>query len=141
MKKSESFLPYAARLTPFARNLRQHMTLGEVLLWKRIKGKQILGLQFQRQRPLGDYVADFYCKALQLAIEVDGGSHNDRQDEDEHRAHVLEQMGVTVLHVWDNDVRHDMNAVVAQIENKIQEMQKRNPPPASRTPPREGIPE
>ena len=48
------------------------MTLSEVLLWKSIKGKQMLGYDFDRQRPIDNYIVDFYCKDLKLAIEIDG---------------------------------------------------------------------
>ena len=57
-----------------ARELRQNMTLSEVLLWQEIKGKQ-LGIQFSRQIPIDEYIVDFYCKNLQLAVEIDGESH------------------------------------------------------------------
>jgi very-short-patch-repair endonuclease len=55
------------------------MTLGEVLLWQRLKRKQMRGFDFDRQRPIYRYIVDFYCKDLKLAIEIDGSSHDSEE--------------------------------------------------------------
>ena len=70
-----TFYPYNPRLKNLARELRQNMTLGEVLLWQKIRGRQ-LDYQFHRQIPIGEYIVDFYCHELFLAIEVDGSTHD-----------------------------------------------------------------
>lgn len=54
------------------------MTFSEVLLWNELKQKKMLEMDFDRQRPVINYIVDFYCKDLMLAIEVDGGSHNQK---------------------------------------------------------------
>jgi general secretion pathway protein K len=133
-----SFYRYSANLKPFAKKLRSNMTLAEVLLWKRINRSQ-LGVRFIRQKPIGEWVVDFYCKKLQLAIEVDGDSHNLKQDRDKARQRKLEAMGVRFLRFWDYEVKNDIRSVIDRIEIWIEE----NPPrPASRaTPPLEGIEE
>jgi very-short-patch-repair endonuclease len=70
-------------LKVLARELRRNMTLSEVLLWKELKNKSVLGYDFDRQRPIGNFIVDFYCKELALAIEIDGDTHIYRYDYDE----------------------------------------------------------
>ena len=60
-----------------AKKLRQNMTFSEVILWNKLKNGQMMGYDFDRQRPIGNYIVDFYCKDLQLALEIDGKSHED----------------------------------------------------------------
>ncbi len=75
------------------------MTLSEVLLWQEFKGKQMLGYDFDRQRPIDNYIVDFYCKDLQLAIEIDGESHTHEEvaENDKKRQIRLEELGVRIL--------------------------------------------
>ena len=82
-----------------AKRLRFCMSLPEVLLWKAIKGGKLQGLHFRKQHPLGPYILDFYCEALRLAVEVDGGSHDfgDRPGLDERRDAWLSDRGITTL--------------------------------------------
>lgn len=68
-------IPYNPKLLPLAKKLRANMTLSEVLLWNELKGKQ-LGFQFSRQIPIHNFIVDFYCKDLILALEIDGSSHH-----------------------------------------------------------------
>jgi len=70
------FIPYQPHLKELARQLRQNMTPGEVILWQHLKQKQMCGYDFDRQRPIDAYIVDFYCKPLMLAIEIDGSSHD-----------------------------------------------------------------
>ena len=65
--------PLERRLT--AQRFRRELTLPEVLLWKALKGRQLAGLPFRRQHPVGPYILDFYCETLKLAVEVDGEQH------------------------------------------------------------------
>lgn len=69
-------IPYKQRLVALAKALRSNMTLGEIAMWREIKGRQ-LGYKFSRQIPIDQYIVDFYCKDLQLAIEIDGGIHSE----------------------------------------------------------------
>ena len=72
-------LPYNPALKQRARELRQACNLSEVLFWKAIKNKQLNGLDFDRQRVIGNYIVDFYCHEQALVVEIDGSSHNDKQ--------------------------------------------------------------
>jgi len=67
--------PYNKNLKKASRNLRRNMTDAEQLLWHRIRRKQVLGLQFYRQKPILNFIVDFYCPAVNLVIECDGGQH------------------------------------------------------------------
>lgn len=78
-------LPYNRKLKKVARMLRKNMPLSEVLLWQELKTKKLLGYDFDRQRPIGNYIVDFYCKELQLAIEIDGDSHSSQKIEKRDR--------------------------------------------------------
>ncbi len=110
------------------------MTLAEVLLWKKLNRRQ-LGVQFGRQKPAGKWIIDFYCKELQLAIEVDGSSHNFRKADDDERQRQLESLGIRFLRFWDCEVKNDIGAVIERIKAWI----KNNPPRPPATPPKEGI--
>ena len=74
-------IPYNPKLKEFARQLRKNSTLSEVLLWEKLKQRS-MGVQFHRQVPLLEYIVDFYCHELQLAIEIDGVSHDFKYDKD-----------------------------------------------------------
>ena len=100
-----------------AKQLRQAMTLPEVLLWKAIKGRKIHGLHFRKQHPLGPYVLDFYCDAEKLAVEVDGASHGlgDRPARDERRDAWLAAQGITTLRLSAALALSDMDAALRMI--------------------------
>ena len=92
---------YRSDLKQTARWLRKNMTLSEVLLWNRLKGKQLFGYDFDRQKPVLDYVVDFYCYRLKLIIEIDGRSHDFKMDYDVERQREIEALGFHVLRFQD----------------------------------------
>ncbi len=96
------------------------MTLSEVLLWKELKNKNLLGFDFDRQRPLGNYIVDFYCKELFLAIEIDGDTHIYRYEYDEKRQQELEKEGIHFLRFNDIEVKKNMTNVLRVISNWIE---------------------
>ena len=97
------------------------MTLSEVLLWNKLKQKQMLGYDFDRQRPIDKFIVDFYCKDLKLAIEIDGESHNYKYSEDIERQKRLENLGVRFLRFTDMQVKKDIFNVLRAIEYWIYE--------------------
>ena len=97
-------LPQNKSLSGLARNMRNHGTKSEAVLWKYIKNKQGYGFQFHRQKNIGNYIVDFYCPRLGLVIEVDGNSHDDKYEYDVMRNEYLEQLGLCVLHIDNEDV-------------------------------------
>ena len=114
-------IPYKPALKEIARGLRNKSTLGEVLLWKKLRNKQLLGYDFHRQKPLDQFVVDFYCHELDLAIEIDGGSHesDEAQEKDAARQEHLESLGVKFLRFKQSDVRTAMRTVLETIEHWI----------------------
>ncbi len=100
-----------------ARRLRRDATLAERKLWYVLQRGQMLGLSFRRQHPLGPYFLDFYCAPLKLAVEVDGGQHNEQhqQARDDRRSRWLSGKGVTVLRFWNNDVLGNIEGVWDEI--------------------------
>jgi very-short-patch-repair endonuclease len=83
-------IPYNPKLKALARKLRKEGTLCEVLLWNQIKGAQ-LGVEFHRQVPIDNYIVDFFCHELRLALEADGAGHEhpDAYAEDGNRQKAL----------------------------------------------------
>ena len=113
-------IPYNPRLLRLAKRLRQNMTLSEVLLWNEIKNKQ-LGVRFSRQIPIDEFIVDFFCKELCLAIEVDGESHfhDDRPEKDLSRQKRLESLGVEFIRFNDIDIKTNIKWVINELYNKI----------------------
>ena len=121
MKK---IIPYNPKLVPYAKKLRQNMTPGEIALWREVKGKK-LGVRFSRQIPIDQYIVDFYCKNLQLAIEVDGSIHfkNEQQNKDIFRQNRLESLGVVLIRFSDLDVKNNLSLVLEELKNKIKKIE------------------
>ncbi len=100
--------------------LRKNMTSAELALWNKLRKKQF-GYKFHRQTPLVDFVVDFYCHELKLAIEVDGGlhSHPEVHVNDLERQQKIESYGVQFLRFENKEIKTDINAVLQVIENWI----------------------
>jgi len=111
---------YNQELKQRARELRKQGVLSEVLLWNQLKYRKMRGYQFMRQKPIGDYVVDFYCSKLKLIIEIDGESHDGRFSYDMQRQSFLESTGLTVLRFNDIDVKRDISNVLMAIEGWIE---------------------
>jgi len=111
------FLEYQKSMKEFSRYLRKNSTLSEVLLWNELKAGKMLGYKFNRQRPLGNYIVDFYCSKLSLVIEVDGFSHESEAAsiEDVERQKILEKMGLKFIRVDDLDITFDLSNVLMEI--------------------------
>jgi very-short-patch-repair endonuclease len=112
-----NIIPYNPKLKEFAKKLRQNMTFSEVILWNELKNGQMMGYDFDRQRLIGNYIVDFYCKDLQLVLEVDGITHEDEKaiQKDEIRQNELEELGVSFL-------RFDALLVVNKVEAAVREI-------------------
>lgn len=111
-------IPYNPKLKEFARYLRKNSTLSEIILWEKIK-KKSLGVEFHRQVPLLDYIVDFYCHEILLAIEIDGNSHLYKYDYDNRRQSRLEQYGISFIRFDDGDVKNNLLHVLVSIQQKI----------------------
>ena len=119
-KLMRKIIPYNPDLVPFAKKLRNNMTMGEIALWRELKNKK-LGVRFSRHIPIDNYIVDFYCKELQLALEVDGSVHfiEEQQEKDSIRQNRLEYLGVCFIRFSDLDVKNNLNWVLEEIKKMI----------------------
>ena len=103
------------------RELRRNHTDAEKLLWSRLRNKQFFGVKFFRQYSVGPYILDFYCPKTGLAIELDGGQHAEKenQDFDLVRTEYLKGQGIAVLRFWNNDVMQNREGVLGRIAERI----------------------
>ena len=107
-------LSYNGKLKEYSRILRKNMTPAEKLLWSKVRGKQLKGHQFYRQKIIGDYIVDFYCPKANLVIEVDGGQHYsfEGKQKDEARDNYMDQLGLRVLRFSDREVFENLDGVI-----------------------------
>ena len=98
-----------------ARNLRQNMTPAEQVLWEALKGRQVAGLKFRCQHPVGPFILDFYCPARKLAVEVDGGVHDGQAEYDEARTQQLNDYGYQVLRFRNDEVLNALDSVLERV--------------------------
>lgn len=109
-------LPFNSKLKQRAKELRKAGMLHEALLWNQLKRKQFKGLDFDRQKIIGNYIVDFYCAEKNVVIEADGASHEGRQDYDAKRDAYLKGLGLTVIHINVKDILQNMDGVIAFLE-------------------------
>jgi len=108
-----------------AARLRRYMTGAERMLWEKIRKKQISGLTFRRQHPINQFIADFYCHKLKLAIEIDGSVHDieDIKLHDKGRDDEFEKFGITTMRFKNEEVIENFIGVIEKIksycENKL----------------------
>lgn len=123
--KKRKVIPYNPKLKELARKLRNNSTPSEILLWKELKGKQLHGYDFHRQKPLDEYIVDFFCHELMLAIELDGGSHalEEVHDKDVKKEKALNKLGIDVLRFSDEQIFKDMMNVMRSIEAHIEKIE------------------
>ena len=109
------------------RFLRNNMTKPEIILWSRLKNRQMGGERFLRQYGVEQYVLDFYCPRLRLAIEIDGPSHLvDGADEyDKDRQEHIEAFGIQFLRFSNKEVSDNLNDVCDRIYEKIEQINAR----------------
>jgi very-short-patch-repair endonuclease len=103
----------------FARKLRNNSTLAEVLLWKEIKSKKLLGLKFVRQKVIGKYIIDFYCPALNVAIEIDGSTHDFRYETDKIRDQYLENLNIKVIRISDHIAKSNLSDLLEWLKLEL----------------------
>ena len=114
-------LPYNKNLKQHSRQLRNNMTDAERHLWTKIRMKQLKGYQFYRQKPVGDYIVDFFCPRAKLVIEVDGSQHfaDEMTEYDRIRDEYLSSLGLRVLRFTNTEVLTNIEGVVESIEKGI----------------------
>jgi very-short-patch-repair endonuclease len=108
----------ASDLTKNAKKLRRNPTRAESLLWNKIRAKQIEGIKFRRQQPIGNYIVDFVSFEKKIIIELDGGQHAKAKKKDSKRDKLLTENGFTVLRFWNNDIFNNLEGVLEVISKK-----------------------
>jgi very-short-patch-repair endonuclease len=106
-----------------ARELRTRMTDTETRLWRALRGKQMAGLKFRRQQPIGAFIVDFVSLDAKLVVELDGGQHADAAEYDGTRDAWLVSEGFRVLRFWNNDITENLEGVLMKIAENL------SPPP------------
>jgi very-short-patch-repair endonuclease len=102
-------------LIGLSRNLRKRQTDAENLLWRYLRRKQLAGVKFRRQHPIGNNIVDFVCLEKQLILEIDGGQHAIEIDKDRNRDKWLLAEGYTILRFWNNDVFENLSGVLETV--------------------------
>ena len=104
-----------------ARELRQQSTEAEQKLWTLLRNRQLKEKKFRRQHAIAGYVADFYCHESKLVVELDGNIHNNREAKayDHSRTALLNEMGITVLRFWNNELLTDPAKVLQTISDHL----------------------
>ncbi len=97
------------------------MTDEELILWSKIRMKQLKGFQFLRQKPVGGYIADFFCMKAKLVVEIDGGQHytQENMDYDKKRNEKLSSLGLTILRFTNIDIKENIDGVIEIILDNL----------------------
>lgn len=119
---------YNPDLKQRSKELRKNATFSEKLLWKHLRSRQLLGYQFMRQKPIDNYIVDFYCNALKLVIEIDGITHNDKQEYDQKREDKLIEFGLEIIRFDGYYVINHITETLQMIVDRIKSIEKRQPP-------------
>ena len=125
-------IPYDPKLKQLARNLRNSSTQSEIILWEYLKGKQMHGFDFHWQKPIDQYIVDYFCSELMLAIELDGITHFEPYIiiKDRIKSARLKELGISLLRFEDDLVFDDIDFVLDKINEFINEFLKTHPCPS-----------
>jgi very-short-patch-repair endonuclease len=121
---------YDPKLKEIARKLRNNSTKAEIRLWHYLKGKQLYGYDFHRQKPIGEHIVDFFCHKLMLAIEVDGYTHDFKQTfaKDALKTQALNDIGIKILRFSDEEVFNNIEGVIETIKDYILTVENKHTP-------------
>jgi very-short-patch-repair endonuclease len=130
--QKRKIIPYNPNLKELARQLRNNSTKAEIILWQKLKGKQMYGYDFHRQKPVDNYRIDFFCHELMLGIEVDGYSHQIIEvfNKDVKKEGVMNMLGIHILRFSDEQVLKDTDNVIRAIEWYIANFEEHTPDPS-----------
>jgi len=114
-------LKYTPKLKTNARQLRQNLTDSERAIWRKLRGKQLAGVQFYRQKPIGSYIVDFYAPKAKLVIEIDGSQHLEAHhtEQDKKRDEYLNSLGLLVLRFDSRQALKETEAVLDVVYRAI----------------------
>ena len=114
-------LPANRELMYYARKNRKAGNMAEIAFWLQVRKRLFYGLDFDRQKVIGNYIVDFFVKRLGLVIEIDGASHNEKAEYDAQRDKYLQNLGLKVFHTTDYDVLQHMKFVLMDLREYIVE--------------------
>lgn len=121
------YIPYNSVLVEIARRNRKNQTEAEKKMWRMLRNKNLKNYKFLRQKPLDNFIADFYCAKLMLVIEIDGDSHSRQKEYDILRSERLEEYGIRVIRYHNNDIIKNISKVyqdlLKRIKSRVCEMQ------------------
>ena len=118
-RRKIELLPKNKDLLSRSRSLRKGYVLSEVVFWKQVRNKEFHQIDFDRQKIIGNYIVDFYIKSLGVVIEIDGSSHNDKEDYDNKRQLFLESLDLVVYRISDYRIKNDLIDVMKELEDFI----------------------
>jgi very-short-patch-repair endonuclease len=107
------------KVTDAARKLRRRATEAEKRLWFQLRHRQIEGFKFRRQQPIGKHIVDFVSFEKRLIVELDGGQHKARKDEDRDRDQFFQDQGFEVIRFWNTDVFENLEGVLEAIQERL----------------------
>ena len=119
MNDQQEYLRGSRPVRKRARELRQEQTEPEAVLWEQLRDRRLNGAKFRRQHPIGRFIADLYCPAAKLILEVDGGIHAEQEEYDSARTEWLEAQGYRVLRFTNTEVMEDLSTVLKRISGLI----------------------
>ncbi|ELX8364561.1 MULTISPECIES: endonuclease domain-containing protein [Enterobacter cloacae complex] len=107
----------------YAKQLRRELTQEERRLWYLLRSRRFENYKFLRQHPVGHYILDFACCAARLAVELDGGQHDEKLEYDRQRTLWLNHKGWHVIRFWNNELWNNEEAVLERILETLQALQ------------------
>ena len=118
-RRKIEILPKNKELLLRARSLRKAYILSEVVFWKQVRNNEFHSIDFDRQRIIGNYIVDFYAKSLGLVIEIDGSSHEFKDEYDKKRYEFLSSLDLKIVRIADNRIKNDLANVMKELEDYI----------------------
>ena len=118
-RRKIGILPANNSLSIKAKALRKAGVLSEVLFWLQVRNNTFWSIDFDRQRVIGSFIVDFYVKSLGLVIEIDGSSHDGKEEYDTARESFLRNLGLKVYRISDSRVKHNLFTVMQELEEYI----------------------
>ena len=119
---NKEFLPFRKDLKAKARDNRKNMNRPEAKLWYEVlSNKKFFGYRFLRQKPIEDYIVDFYCSKLKLGIEIDGESHVDQKEYDKKRTLDMNKIGIKIIRYSNVEIMRNLEGVYLDLEEKVKE--------------------
>jgi very-short-patch-repair endonuclease len=110
-----------------AKELRQDMTEAEKVLWQAVRANRLNGWHFRRQQVIGGFIADFYCHAAALVVELDGSIHKNQQEYDRERTELIRDFGIEVIRFRNVEIENQLPQVLQKIDSLCRERAKKKP--------------